>query len=184
MKRSEAPCENCYTNIFARSLLSCFVKNAHNLASPRLASPRSEQAIKKVKTPKIKAIVQLTVKSVYHELRVGITGDAQKVSMSQAKREAERRWKAEFVSQAVVDCTGIWKAAADQRTADAKKNSIESARERAEQEEVRGVEWRAKRRAKRGVIYVWVWNCEIMEINGIRVWGSLPLRRRTKKPSK
>ena len=154
LKRSEAPCENCYTNIFARSLLSCFVKNAHNLASPRLASPRSEQAIKKVKTPKIKAIVQLTVKSVYHELRVGITGDAQKVSMSQAKREAERRWKAEFVSQAVVDCTGIWKAAADQRTADAKKNSIESARERAEQEEVRGVEWRAKRRAKRGLMCV------------------------------
>jgi hypothetical protein len=98
---------------------------------------RENAEVEAKKVAKMKATrteIQETVKSIYHELRVGITGDAQKVSMSQAKREAERRWKAKWVQERVEETASIWDKASEQRVLDEKNKEIQEAEQRAAKE--------------------------------------------------
>ena len=110
-------------------------EDAKAAAIERARETAEEEAKKKVKDAAVKKEIQLTVKSVYHELRAGISGDAQKISMGGAKKEAERRWKEEFVKKAIVECDEIWKAASEQRTKEAHEEEIRVAGERAQKEE-------------------------------------------------
>lgn len=93
------------------------------------------EANKVAKMKATKTEINETVKSVYHELRVGIGGEAKKVSMSQARREAERRWKNEYIEDRVKETEAIWESAANQRAAESKNKEIKEAEERAGKEE-------------------------------------------------
>jgi len=109
--------------------------NAREKAIEKSRGNAEVEATKVAKMKATKAEINESVKSVYHELRVGIGGDAKKVSMSGARREAERRWKAEYVEERVRETEAIWESAAAQRLSEEKNKEIKEAEDRAAKEE-------------------------------------------------
>ena len=109
-------------------------EDARDRAIDKACEHAESEANKVAKMKVTKMEIQETVKSIYHELRVGITGEAKKVSMSQARREAERRWKAKYVDERVWETEAIWLAASEQRINEEKNKEIKEAEERAKKE--------------------------------------------------
>ncbi|GMH74188.1 hypothetical protein TL16_g06397 [Triparma laevis f. inornata] len=109
-------------------------EDARDRAVEKAREHAEVEANKVAKMKATKTEIQETVKSIYHELRVGITGEAQKVSMSQARREAERRWKMQYVKERVEETEAIWLAASEQRILEEKNKEIKEAEERAKKE--------------------------------------------------
>ena len=110
-------------------------EDARDAALEKARTKAEADAKKAAKMKSTRMEIQETVKSVYHELRVGITGEAKKVSMAQARREAERRWIEKFISERAEDALSIWEKASDQRILDEKKAEIAEAEARAKKEE-------------------------------------------------
>ncbi len=110
-------------------------ENAKEKAIEKSKENAEVEANKVAKMKATKTEIGESVKSVYHELRVGIGGDAKKVSMSQARREAERRWKAAYVEQRMKETEAIWASASAQRVIEEKNKEIRAAEERAAKEE-------------------------------------------------